>query len=179
MSVLNNTTTAIPVADQLRREMRDGKVMRNFLEGIIHFRPSYKLIPGKNMYFGLNRLKKGLEGEEMDESLRNNKKTIKLERMPAYCDRILWYGGSHEDKVHEEARMWDEERLLVEREHQGWEGFSYVSGLAPGSAMESSSSSQPLPPRVRLVEYNLIDDVLLSDHMPVYAVFVINTPLDV
>jgi len=59
--------------DQLNVERDNHHAFRNFQEGVISFRPTYKFAVGANDY-----------------DRRADKKT----RMPAWCDRILWKQGS-------------------------------------------------------------------------------------
>jgi len=54
-------------ADQLKREISKGNVLTGFTEGELNFYPTYKFDPGSDNY---------------DSS--------KKQRIPAYCDRVLW-----------------------------------------------------------------------------------------
>uniref|UniRef100_A0A7N1A8F2 Inositol polyphosphate-related phosphatase domain-containing protein n=1 Tax=Kalanchoe fedtschenkoi TaxID=63787 RepID=A0A7N1A8F2_KALFE len=61
--------------DQLRIEQRRGRVFKGWNEGRIYFPPTYKYSFNSDRYSGSNmRLKE-------------------KRRTPAWCDRILWYGG--------------------------------------------------------------------------------------
>mmetsp|Transcript_8604 Transcript_8604/g.9800 ORF Transcript_8604/g.9800 Transcript_8604/m.9800 type:complete len:526 (-) Transcript_8604:78-1655(-) len=55
--------------DQLTKELARKRILHGFEEGSINFPPTFKFVPGTNQY----RTKKG-----------------KKERIPSYCDRILW-----------------------------------------------------------------------------------------
>jgi len=55
--------------DQLNIERAQGRVFRDFEEGVLDFRPTYKYQPGTDLY-----------EERPDKKLR----------APAWCDRILW-----------------------------------------------------------------------------------------
>ncbi|XP_022890822.1 type IV inositol polyphosphate 5-phosphatase 9 [Olea europaea var. sylvestris] len=61
--------------DQLRMELKESQVFEGWHEGTIKFAPTYKYYPNSDQYFG------GLEGK------RGEKK-----RVPAWCDRIIWFG---------------------------------------------------------------------------------------
>ncbi|XP_076929010.1 type IV inositol polyphosphate 5-phosphatase 6-like [Bidens hawaiensis] len=61
--------------DQLRIEQRRGRVFQGWKEGKIYFPPTYKYLTNSDRYTG--------------DNLRHKKKR----RTPAWCDRILWYGG--------------------------------------------------------------------------------------
>ncbi|XP_076931916.1 type IV inositol polyphosphate 5-phosphatase 6-like [Bidens hawaiensis] len=61
--------------DQLRIEQRRGRVFRGWNEGRIYFPPTYKYLTNSDRYTG--------------DSLHHKEKR----RTPAWCDRILWYGG--------------------------------------------------------------------------------------
>mmetsp|Transcript_3009 Transcript_3009/g.4069 ORF Transcript_3009/g.4069 Transcript_3009/m.4069 type:complete len:469 (+) Transcript_3009:16-1422(+) len=58
-----------PTHDQLLKERSRKRILSGFQEGEINFRPTFKYIPGTNDYL----TKKG-----------------KKERIPSWCDRILW-----------------------------------------------------------------------------------------
>nr|KAJ0186391.1 hypothetical protein LSAT_V11C900488840 [Lactuca sativa] len=61
--------------DQLRIEQRRGRVFQGWNEGKIYFPPTYKYLTNSDRYTG--------------DSLHHKEKR----RTPAWCDRILWYGG--------------------------------------------------------------------------------------
>ncbi|KAL3812589.1 hypothetical protein ACJIZ3_013857 [Penstemon smallii] len=61
--------------DQLRIEQRRGRVFDNWKEGKIYFPPTYKYSHNSDRYAG---------GDLHPKEKR---------RTPAWCDRILWYGG--------------------------------------------------------------------------------------
>ncbi|KAL8254976.1 hypothetical protein R6Q59_033197 [Mikania micrantha] len=61
--------------DQLRIEQRRGRVFQGWNEGKIYFPPTYKYLMNSDRYTG--------------DSLHHKEKR----RTPAWCDRILWYGG--------------------------------------------------------------------------------------
>uniref|UniRef100_A0A7N1A022 Inositol polyphosphate-related phosphatase domain-containing protein n=1 Tax=Kalanchoe fedtschenkoi TaxID=63787 RepID=A0A7N1A022_KALFE len=61
--------------DQLRVERRQGRVFQGWKEGRIHFPPTYKYSFNSDQYAG-------------DAAQRKEKR-----RTPAWCDRVLWYGG--------------------------------------------------------------------------------------
>ncbi|KAL6970074.1 Type IV inositol polyphosphate 5-phosphatase 9 [Sarracenia purpurea var. burkii] len=61
--------------DQLRMELKDGKVFEGWQEGTIKFAPTYKYYPDSDEYLG------GVHG-----------KKDKKKRAPAWCDRIIWFG---------------------------------------------------------------------------------------
>ncbi|GJU60933.1 type IV inositol polyphosphate 5-phosphatase 7-like protein [Tanacetum coccineum] len=61
--------------DQLRIEQRRGRVFQGWNEGRIYFPPTYKYLTNSDRYTG--------------DSLHHKEKR----RTPAWCDRILWYGG--------------------------------------------------------------------------------------
>lgn len=61
--------------DQLRIEQRRGRVFQGWKEGKIYFPPTYKYLTNSDRYTG--------------DSLHHKEKR----RTPAWCDRILWYGG--------------------------------------------------------------------------------------
>ncbi|KAL7144767.1 hypothetical protein ABFS83_07G034300 [Erythranthe nasuta] len=60
--------------DQLRIEQRRGRVFDGWREGKIYFPPTYKYSHNSDRYVG----------DDMPKEKR---------RTPAWCDRILWYGG--------------------------------------------------------------------------------------
>ncbi|KAA8548664.1 hypothetical protein F0562_000348 [Nyssa sinensis] len=62
--------------DQLRIEQRRGRVFEGWNEGKIYFPPTYKYSTNSDKYAG------------GDMHLKEKRRT------PAWCDRILWYGGS-------------------------------------------------------------------------------------
>lgn len=59
--------------DQLVHEMVEKRVFQGFSEGLLSFPPTYKFIPGENIY-----------------EQREGKKR----RAPAWCDRVLWGAGA-------------------------------------------------------------------------------------
>ncbi|XP_052191584.1 type IV inositol polyphosphate 5-phosphatase 7-like [Diospyros lotus] len=61
--------------DQLRLEQRQGRVFHEWKEGKIYFPPTYKYSNNSDRYTG-------------DDMHPKEKR-----RTPAWCDRILWYGG--------------------------------------------------------------------------------------
>lgn len=61
--------------DQLRIEQRQGRVFEGWNEGEIYFPPTYKYSSNSDRYAGEAIHRKGKR------------------RTPAWCDRILWYGG--------------------------------------------------------------------------------------
>ncbi|KAM7462827.1 hypothetical protein LguiA_030948 [Lonicera macranthoides] len=61
--------------DQLRIEQRRGRVFEGWKEGKIYFPPTYKYSNNSDRY----------TGEDMHPKEKR--------RTPAWCDRILWYGG--------------------------------------------------------------------------------------
>ena len=65
--------------DQLNRERHEGRCFEHFEEGQIKFEPSYKFIPGTSDF--------------------DNRKDKKM-RVPAWCDRVLWYvRGGNDSRV--------------------------------------------------------------------------------
>ena len=84
--------------DQLLNEKDKNQIFNQFIEGIITFPPTYKFIANTNLY--------------------DNRPDKKL-RMPAWCDRILWYKSKH----------------------------------------------------IKQIQYNSIENLLISDHKPVYSTF--------
>ena len=67
--------------DQLSLEREKGQVFQGFEEGTITFKPSYKFIPGTDLY---------------DDRLNGKLKT------PAWCDRILWRNNNQFNKIHQD-----------------------------------------------------------------------------
>ncbi|KAI8010144.1 Type IV inositol polyphosphate 5-phosphatase 7 [Camellia lanceoleosa] len=61
--------------DQLRIEQRRGRVFRGWKEGKIYFPPTYKYSNNSDRYTG--------------DDMHSKEKR----RTPAWCDRVLWYGG--------------------------------------------------------------------------------------
>ncbi|CAK9160676.1 unnamed protein product [Ilex paraguariensis] len=61
--------------DQLRIEQRQGRVFEGWKEGKIYFPPTYKYLNNSDRYTG--------------DAMHPKEKR----RTPAWCDRILWYGG--------------------------------------------------------------------------------------
>lgn len=59
--------------DQLNQERENGNVFQAFHEGLLTFEPTYKYIPGSDVF--------------------DNRKEKKL-RCPSWCDRVLWRIGS-------------------------------------------------------------------------------------
>eukprot|EP00943_MAST-04B_sp_MAST-4B-sp1_P000057 g57.t1 len=101
--------------DQLNRERREARCFQCFEEGKITFAPSYKFIPGTSDY--------------------DNRKEKKM-RVPAWCDRILWYARNGNKLVNTSSNSNDKAARLIE-----------------------------------LLTYLRNDEVLISDHKPVTAVF--------
>lgn len=70
-AIARSDWTALSAADQLRREMAAGRVFQGFTEAPTHFLPSYKFNSGTDTY---------------DSSPK--------QRLPAFCDRVLWRARS-------------------------------------------------------------------------------------
>ncbi|KAK4782117.1 hypothetical protein SAY86_016219 [Trapa natans] len=64
--------------DQLKAELKEGRVFQGWREGDINFPPTYKYYLNSEIYYG---------GDVEDG--RNKSKRF---RAPAWCDRIIWYG---------------------------------------------------------------------------------------
>lgn len=62
--------------DQLKAELRNGRVLQGWQEGRIDFVPTYKYCPNSDVYYG--------SGHENIKGGRG--------RAPAWCDRIIWCG---------------------------------------------------------------------------------------
>ncbi|XP_030529266.2 type IV inositol polyphosphate 5-phosphatase 9-like [Rhodamnia argentea] len=62
--------------DQLKAELRNGRVLQGWQEGRIDFVPTYKYCPNSDVYYGSGQ--ENIKGEGR--------------RVPAWCDRIIWYG---------------------------------------------------------------------------------------
>ncbi|XP_073388007.1 type I inositol polyphosphate 5-phosphatase 10 isoform X1 [Physcomitrium patens] len=60
--------------DQLKLEQGEGRVFKDWMEGPIHFPPTYKYKEGTDQFSG------------------ETSSTGEKRRSPAWCDRILWYG---------------------------------------------------------------------------------------
>eukprot|EP01018_Ginkgo_biloba_P033234 Gb_08631 [translate_table: standard] len=73
--------------DQLRRELRKGRVFDGWREGSIEFAPTYKYEFNSDTYFG--------------EYAKPGEKR----RTPAWCDRILWYGKGMKQLTYKRAEL--------------------------------------------------------------------------
>ncbi|KAI3408467.1 IPPc domain-containing protein, partial [Psidium guajava] len=62
--------------DQLKAELRNGRVLQGWREGSIDFVPTYKYCPNSDVYYGSGQ-----------ENIKGGSG-----RAPAWCDRIIWYG---------------------------------------------------------------------------------------
>ncbi|XP_030492505.2 type I inositol polyphosphate 5-phosphatase 8 [Cannabis sativa] len=63
--------------DQLRKEQREGRVFKDWEEGVIDFAPTYKYVTNSDHYY-VNQI--------------SSNKSKHKQRTPAWCDRILWKG---------------------------------------------------------------------------------------
>ncbi|KAJ6720039.1 TYPE IV INOSITOL POLYPHOSPHATE 5-PHOSPHATASE 9 [Salix viminalis] len=79
--------------DQLKTEREAGRVFRGWKEGKIYFAPTYKYSYNSDIYAG--------------ETIETQKKR----RTPAWCDRVLWYGGG----VHQLSYVRGESRFSDHR----------------------------------------------------------------
>ncbi|GLJ15963.1 hypothetical protein SUGI_0263990 [Cryptomeria japonica] len=77
--------TTLQWSDELKTEQKAGRVFQQWKEGTINFAPTYKYAPNSDHYSG-TQIKAG--GKR---------------RVPAWCDRILWYGNGLEQISYERA----------------------------------------------------------------------------
>ncbi|CAN1354637.1 Type IV inositol polyphosphate 5-phosphatase 9, partial [Linum perenne] len=66
--------------DQLKAELRKGRVFDGWNEGSIQFAPTYKYCPNSGVYYGF------------DSFSQHCRPKPSKGRAPAWCDRIIWFG---------------------------------------------------------------------------------------
>ncbi|KAM7485509.1 hypothetical protein LguiA_001518 [Lonicera macranthoides] len=105
--------------DQLRIEQRRGRVFEGWKEGKIYFPPTYKYSNNSDRYTGYDMHPK------------------EKRRTPAWCDRILWYGGG----LHQSSYVRGESRFSDHRPVYSifWAEVELVPGRLRKSMSYSSS----------------------------------------
>ncbi|KAI8561283.1 hypothetical protein RHMOL_Rhmol04G0326700 [Rhododendron molle] len=110
---------ALLESDQLRIEQRRGRVFHGWQEGQIYFPPTYKYSNNSDRY-------------AVHDMRRKEKR-----RTPAWCDRILWYGGG----LHQLSYVRGESKFSDHRPVYSifWAEVESLQGLSRNSMSGSSS----------------------------------------
>ncbi|CAI9774679.1 unnamed protein product [Fraxinus pennsylvanica] len=74
--------------DQLRMELKESQVFEGWHEGAIEFAPTYKYYPNSDQYYG------EFEGKSGEKK-----------RVPAWCDRIIWFGEELKQHSYERGEL--------------------------------------------------------------------------
>eukprot|EP01062_Namystynia_karyoxenos_P082197 TRINITY_DN9212_c0_g1_i1.p1 TRINITY_DN9212_c0_g1~~TRINITY_DN9212_c0_g1_i1.p1 ORF type:complete len:537 (+),score=139.63 TRINITY_DN9212_c0_g1_i1:111-1721(+) len=161
--------------DQLAQQIRVGRVFSGYNEARIDFRPTYKVLPGKERH--------------------------DMRRQPSYTDRVLFYvrndDGPEDDPTLPGARsgvsgMTPESlgsgfapgginakldnsppQRMVARGRQVSKFEPLPALLSMGPAEQPAASAGSHQCRVLCVEYSATEDMPIADHRPVHALFAI------